>query len=106
MAGEYIALLAAIVIAGMAVGLLSSKALSEKLVAAGILPRAFLNLIPVLQLVIRVFGVALVLVGAVSLAIQAGWINRDMLVRYGFSVVILVIGLVLLLMSPGKDRSQ
>jgi len=106
MLGEYVALLALILVAGMAAGLLSSKALSEKLVAAGMLPRTFLSLIPALQLVIRIFGVVLVLAGTISLAIQAGWVNRETLLKYGFSAVAILIGLILLLMSPGKPSSS
>ena len=106
MPAQFIALLAVIVIAGMAAGLLSSKAMSEKLVAAGILPRTFLSLIPALQLVIRIFGVGLVVAGGISLSVQAGWINRDVLEKYGLSAVVIIIGLVLLLMSPRKPAAS
>lgn len=83
--------------------LLTSKKVSERLVAAGMMPRAFLGLLPVLQTVIRVFGVILILAGGVKIGVDNGWINAAVLSRYAFSAAVITLGLVLLLMSR-RDR--
>jgi len=52
--------------------------------------------------VIRVFGAVLVVAGIVRLGEEGGWINPLTLDRYGFPVAIVVLGLVLLFLSPRK----
>jgi hypothetical protein len=79
--------------------LLTSKTLSEKLVDAGLMPRAFLGLLPLLQTVVRVFGVILIGVGLVKICVDNGWINPAVLSRYAFSASVILLGVVLLLMS-------
>jgi len=91
-----------LMLGGVAAILLTFKSIAEKFVAAGILPRAFLGLVPALQVAMRVFGVILVIAGVVRIGEQAGWVNPETLSRYGFSVAILVLGLILLFLSPRK----
>lgn len=79
--------------------LLTSKKLSEKLVEAGLMPRAFLGLLPLLQTTIRVFGVVLISVGLVKIGVDNGWINPAVLSRYAFSAAVIVLGVLLLLTS-------
>ncbi len=97
--GPYIFLL---VLGGVATVLLTIKSLAEKLVGAGFVPRALLGLVPAIQVVIRVFGAVLVVAGIVRLGEEGGWINPLTLDRYGFPVAIVVLGLVLLFLSPRK----
>jgi hypothetical protein len=99
MALELALYLVVLMVGALAAVLLTSKALSEKLVSAGFLPRTFLNLLPMIQTVMRVFGFALVVAGVVGIGIQGGWINRDYLVRYGFATAILLSGLIMVLLS-------
>jgi len=97
--GPYIFLL---VLGGVAAILLTFKSLAEKLVAGGFIPRAFLGLVPALQVVIRIFGAVLVVAGLIRIGEEGGWINPQTLARYGFPVAILLLGLVLLFLSPRK----
>jgi len=97
--GPYLILL---MLAGIAATLLTSKSLAERLVAAGLLPRALLGLVPVLQIVIRIFGGVLVLAGLIRIGEQGGWINPQTLEKYGFPVAIVLLGLVLLFLSPRR----
>ena len=79
--------------------LLTSKKLSERLVAAGVMPRAFLSVLPVLQTIIRVFAVVLIIAGIVKIGVDTGWINAAVLSRYAFPVAIILLGVLLLVMS-------
>lgn len=97
--GPYLVLL---VLAGIAAILLTFKSLAERLVAAGLVPRALLGMVPVLQIVIRVFGAVLVLAGLIRIGEQGGWINPQILERYGLPVAIVLLGLVLLVFSPRR----
>jgi hypothetical protein len=73
--------------------------MAEKLVTVGILPRAFLGVIPALQSVIRVFGAVLVFAGVLKIAIDSGYIDYQLLQRYAFPVCLILLGAVMLLMS-------
>lgn len=99
--GPYLVLL---MLAGIAAILLTSKSLAERLVAAGLVPRALLGMVPVLQIVIRVFGAVLVFAGVIRIGVQGGWINPQTLERYGFPVAIVLLGLVLLFFSPRRTN--
>jgi|SRR5579864_43284 len=96
MAWELVLLLVIITVAGVAAALLSSKVIAEKMITAGMLPRAFFGLIPVLQNVVRVFAITLVVAGLASTSIEAGWINRDIILKYGVSFAVMLIGVILL----------
>ncbi len=93
-----------LLLGGVAAGLLTSKVLSEKLVAAGILPRTFLGLLPVVHGTMRVFGVTLILAGIVSVGIESGLINREYLARYGFAIAVIALGVLLVGLSRRRDR--
>lgn len=101
---ELVPYLVVLMAGALAALLLTSKALSEKLVAVGLLPRAFLNLTPIIQKIMRVFGITLVTAGIVSIGIQSGWINREYLARYGFATAILLLGVIVILLSSHKER--
>ena len=92
-----------IVLVGSAAVLLTSRNLSGKFVAAGILPRTFLGLRPVLQSLIRVFGGALIATGAFKICIDAGWIDSRLLSRYAFPGCLIVLGSLLLLLGRRRD---
>jgi hypothetical protein len=84
------------VLVGSAAVLLTSKKLSEKFVAAGILPRQFLGIIPILQSVIRVFGGVLVAAGVIKIGVDSGWIDAQLLSRYAFPGCLILLGAILL----------
>jgi hypothetical protein len=92
-----------LVLGGVAAGLLTFKSLAERIVAAGMLPRAFLGLLPALQVIIRIFGAVLVIAGIIRIGAEGGWINPQTVARYGFPVAIVLLGLILLLLSPRKE---
>jgi hypothetical protein len=87
------------VLVGSAAVLLTSKKLSEKFVAAGILPRQFLGIIPILQSVIRVFGGVLVAAGVIKIGIEGGWIDAQVLSRYAFPGCLILLGAMLLFLN-------
>ena len=84
---------------GSAAVLLTSKKLSERFVAAGILPRTFLGIIPILQSVIRVFGGILVAAGVIKIGIDSGWIDSRLLSRYAFPGCAILLGAMLLFLN-------
>jgi hypothetical protein len=88
-----------IVIVGAAAVLVTSKNLAEKCVTAGLLPRTFLGLVPILQSVIRLLGVVLVTAGIVNLAISSGWIDAAVLSRYAFPACLILLGAMLLFLN-------
>lgn|ERR1700690_3956067 len=92
------------VLVACAVTLLTSKALAERLVSAGMMPTAILGLLPALQGLLRVFGLALITAGLVKIAIDNGWIDSTKLSRYAFSVTMILIGVAVLLLSHKASR--
>lgn len=94
-----------IVLAGCAAVLLTSKKLSERFVTAGLLPRAFLGVIPVLQTVIKVFGGVLIFAGLVKIGLDSGWIDAQMLSKYALPTCLIVLGAMLLVLNRRNDAS-
>ena len=88
-----------VVLVGSAAILLTSKKLSEKFVTAGILPRAFLGIVPILQSAIRVFGGVLVAAGVIKIGMDSGWIDAQLLSRYAFPGCLILLGAMLLFLS-------
>lgn len=88
-----------VILVGSAAVLLTSKALAEKFVAAGILPRTFLGIVPMLQSVIRMFGAVLVAAGIIKIGMDSGWIDAQMLSRYAFPGCLIVLGAMLLFLN-------
>jgi hypothetical protein len=88
-----------IVLVGSAAVLLTSKKLAERFVTAGILPRTFLGIIPILQSVIRVFGGVLVAAGVIKIGMDSGWIDAQLLSRYAFPGCLILLGAMLLLLN-------
>ena len=91
--------LVVVALVGSAAVLLTSKKLSERFVAAGMLPRAFLGVIPMLQGVIRVFGCVLIATGVLKIGLDSGWISAELLSRYAFPGCLILLGLLLLLLN-------
>jgi hypothetical protein len=85
-----------IVLVASAAVLLTSKRLSEKFVAAGILPRTFLGVVPILQSLTRIFGGVLVAAGIVKICIDSGWVDIRLLSRYVFPGCLILLGALLL----------
>lgn len=92
-----------IVLVGSAAVLLTSKKLSEKFVAVGILPRQFLGLIPALQVMMRVLGLVLVAAGATKIAMDSGWIDSALVLRYAFPACAILLGIILLALSKREN---
>lgn len=76
--------------------MLGSRALAEKLVAQGMLPRSFLGFVPVVKRAVRIVGVLLIIGGVVGVGIANGWINPELIKKYGFSAALIAIGAILL----------
>ena len=88
-----------LMLGGTATVLLTSKKIAEKLVAAGMLPHAFLGLLPVIQSALRILGGVLVVAGVVKIGIDSGWIDGALLSRYAFPAAMILLGLLVLLLS-------
>ena len=88
-----------IALVGSAAVLLTSKKLSERFVTAGILPRAFLGIIPILQMAIRIFGGVLSAAGVLKICMDSGWIDAQLLARYAFPGCLILLGAVLLFLN-------
>ncbi len=96
---EILPYLAIVVVLGAAAVLLTSKKLAQKFVAAGMLPHAFLGVLPALQSAIRAFGCVLVVAGMLKISMDSGWIDSRMLSRYGFPGCLILLGLMMLFLS-------
>ena len=89
----YLVLLAVV---GGATALLTSKKLAEKSIAAGILPRTFLGIVPALRSITQAFGVILIGAGAITIAIESGWLDARTFSRYSLPVCLMALGATLL----------
>jgi hypothetical protein len=87
------------VLVGSAAILLTSKKLSEKFVAAGILPRQILGVLPILRSVMRMFGGVLVVAGCLKIAMDSGWIDVRLFSKYAFAIGLVILGAILLSLS-------
>ena len=84
-------------------GLLTSRSAIQRLIDVGFLPRTFGQFVPALTHIVRTLAVALILVGLSRLAIVAGLVSWEWLQRYGFAVVLIVLGsLIFLFTLHGK----
>ncbi len=93
-----------VVAISLAAVLVTSRIMAEKLVAVGLMPKAFLGLLPMLHTAIRVIGGVLVISGLTVIGVQSGWLNRDLLEKYALPGAIVVLGLALLLLKS-KERN-
>lgn len=100
---EVLPYLVILIVLGSAAVLLTSKKLAEKFVSAGMLPRAFLEILPALQSAIRVFGCVLIAAGVLKIAVDGGWIDSRLLSKYAFPGCLVLLGLMMLLLSR-RDR--
>ena len=90
----------------LAMAILTSRTVIQKLVDLGIFPRVFINFVPVMTLAARVLASMLIFVGAVQLGISTGALSREWLAQYGFSSLLILLGgilLVLTMRGPRKD---
>lgn len=79
----------------VAVGLLTSRSITEQMVRRGVLPHMFLELIPVIMLVARLMALALILVGLARLLAVSGLLSGEWVGRYGLALLLVFLGLVL-----------
>ncbi len=91
------ALLLFAVITGVAI--LTSRTAITRLAEMGLVPQAFVHLVPVLTLAARTVAIALIVVGLGQLAFVSGWLSEAWLARYGFAAVLLILGAALLGMT-------
>jgi hypothetical protein len=80
----------------IAVGLLSSRSLTEHMVRRGLLPPMFLDLIPVIMLGARLVAMAMILIGLVRFLAVSGLLSGEWIGRYGLALVLVILGLALL----------
>ncbi|MGA3128921.1 MAG: hypothetical protein ABSD13_19680 [Candidatus Korobacteraceae bacterium] len=88
----------------VAIGLLSSRSLTEHLVRRGVLPRFFLELIPFIMLGTRVVAAAMILFGVVRLLAVSGLLSGEWITRYGLASLLILLGLVLLVITFRKRQ--
>jgi len=83
----------------LTLGVLTSRTAIDRLVGIGMLPRAFANLVPALTLAARALAIALILIGFLTLGLNAGWFSRQWMEHYGFATLLIVLGVVSLLIT-------
>src|SRR6266404_6358354 len=81
-------------VAVVAASILTSRSAIEKLVSLGVLPRMFLNFIPVLTIAARAVGLVLVVIGMNTGILSYAWFSR-----YGFASLLITLGLLLFMMT-------
>jgi len=86
--------------------ILTSRSAIEKLVGSNILPRVFINFVPVMTSTARVLAVVLVLAGAIQLGVQTGLLSREWIEQYGFSVLLIVLGGIMLFLIGGRSQGR
>ena len=72
--------------------LLTSREISERIVAAGLLPRGVLRVMPAIVIAIRICGVVLIAVGLLMIAVENGWITPDRIIRFGLPGALVALG--------------
>lgn len=80
----------------VAVGLLSSRSLTEHMVRRGVLPHMFLELIPFIMFGARIVAIAMILFGTLRLLALSGLLSGEWIVRYGLASLLILLGLVIL----------
>jgi hypothetical protein len=86
-------------VAVVAASILTSRSAIEKLVSVGVLPRMFLNFIPVLTIAARAVGLVLMVIGLVLIGINAGILSYTWFSRYGFASLLITLGIILFIMT-------
>lgn len=104
MIGDIAGYVLLIVVASVAVVLATSRMMAERLVDAGLMPRSFLGVLPMLHTAIKALGGVLVIAGLVVIGVRSGWLNRDLLEKYALPGALVALGLVLLFLSPKNER--
>jgi hypothetical protein len=89
----------------VAIGILTSRTAIERLVAIGLLPRLFINAVPVLTVVGRALAVAMIVFGAIELGLTTGVLSQQWMEHYGFAALLLTLGVVLFFMTFRKSSN-
>ena len=101
-----IAAAAAVFFIVVAIGILTSRTAIERLVSIGLLPRLFINAVPVLTVVGRALAVAMIIFGAIELGLTTGILSQQWLDHYGFAALLLALGLILFFLTFRKPSSS
>lgn len=88
------------------VGILSSRTAIEKLVALGLLPRFFINLVPLLTLAARALGAVFIGLGLVQIGITTGLLSQEWIARFGFPTLMIAMGLILLALTLKRTHKD
>lgn len=93
-------------VAVIATAILTSRSVIQKLVDLRIFPRFFVNFVPVMTLAARALAVVLIFVGAIQLGISTGALSREWMERYGFSSLLVLLGVILLVLTMGGQHKD
>ena|SRR5579884_1880080 len=72
--------------------LLTSREVSERIVAAGMLPRSVLGMLPAVAVALRVCGAVLIGIGLLMIALENDWINAERIMRYALPGALVLLG--------------
>ncbi len=89
-----------------AVCTLTSRTAIERLVGMGVLPRMFINAVPILTLAGRALAIVMILFGTAEVGFTTGILSHRWLEQYGFSTLLLVLGAFLLVVTFRKPTSR
>ena len=90
----------------IATAILTSRTVIQKLVDLRIFPRFFVNFVPVMTLAARALAIVLIFVGAIQLGISTGALSRVWLELYGFSSLLILMGVTLLVLTLRGQRKD
>jgi len=79
--------------------LVTSRSAIDRMVGAGMLPRAFGNLVPVFTIGARSLAVGLTVAGVGWVGVNAGWFSREWLERYGMASLLVILGLLCMVIT-------
>jgi hypothetical protein len=74
------------------------------MVRRGVLPHLFLEMIPVILFGARLLAAAMILFGLGRFLAVSGWLSAEWIGRYGFALLLVVLGLALLAMTFRERR--
>jgi hypothetical protein len=100
-----IATAVAVFVVVAAIGILTSRTAIERLVGIGMLPRLFISAVPLLTVVGRALAVAMILFGAIELGLTTGILSQQWLEHYGFSALLITLGVILFFLTFRKASS-
>jgi len=84
---------------------LTSRGLADRLIEMGLLPQHLRGMLPIINVVVRGIGLVLIICGLTKLAVDAGWLDSSIFRRYGFAMLLILMGAGFLTLSWKNQKN-